>query len=176
MSSSPIEKSGDDGAGSSAESDTSSIYGKEDDIRRHMEDIFRAFDQRGDQSIDLSDLGHVFRCMKVNLTQAELYEIEAQLVKEPNHSVKFEYLIPRLMVAVQEKKWKPKDETTIEFAFRSLEMGEQLTRDRLENYIRSRGEPFSEAEFKEMLSHLAIRRSGIVDWKSYVKDITESLL
>lgn len=44
-----------------------------------MEDIFRAFDQRGDQSIDLSDLGHVFRCMKVNLTQAELYEIEAQV-------------------------------------------------------------------------------------------------
>lgn len=46
------------------------------------------------------------------------------------------------MVAVQEKKWKPKDETTIEFAFRSLEMGEQLTRDRLENYIRSRGTDF----------------------------------
>ena len=43
------------------------------------------------------------------------------------------------MVAVQEKKWKPKDETTIEFAFRSLEMGEQLPRDRLETYLRSRG-------------------------------------
>uniref|UniRef100_A0A915E4M8 EF-hand domain-containing protein n=1 Tax=Ditylenchus dipsaci TaxID=166011 RepID=A0A915E4M8_9BILA len=63
------------------------------EARRHMDEVFKAFDQRGDCTIDLTDLGNVFRCLKVNLTQADVYEIEAQLVKEPNQSVKFEYLI-----------------------------------------------------------------------------------
>ena len=166
-----IDSGGDD------ESDTSSVIAdKEDEIHRRNEEVFFAFDQ-GDRTIDCADLGHIFRCMHLNVTQADLEEISAQLIKEENQSIKFEYLIPRLSAAFDDKKWRPKDEQTLELAFQSLEShaGAEMNKERLGSYLKLYGEPFSEAEFNEMISHMTVRRSGICDWECYVKDVIESI-
>lgn len=85
-------------------------------------------------------------------------------------------MFPRLLAAVQKKKKKPFDETSLELAFQSLEAGDtQIAKELLEMYMTSKGEPFNDSEFRDMLSHLAIRRSGLVDWKSYVRDIVEAI-
>lgn len=85
-------------------------------------------------------------------------------------------MFPRLLAAVQKKNKNVLTETSLELAFQSLETGDlPLTKERLSMYMTSKGEPFNDIELKDMLSHLAIRRSGLVDWKSFVKDLVESI-
>lgn len=65
-----------------ADSDTSSmIVDKEEELRRRIDEVLVAFDQRGDKTIDSADLAHIFRCMHLNVTQADILEIEAQVFK-----------------------------------------------------------------------------------------------
>lgn len=50
-----------------------------EDNRQKIEAVLKAFDQRDEDAIDIVDLGHVFRCMRVDVSQAEIYDIEAQV-------------------------------------------------------------------------------------------------
>lgn len=77
-------------------------------------------------------------------------------------------------------------------AFHSLEShaAAEMNKERLSAFLKHRGEcstvaffegnisgeALSDSEFNEMLSHMAIRRSGIIDWKGYIRDLFESFM
>ncbi|KAH7725080.1 EF-hand calcium-binding domain-containing protein 2 [Aphelenchoides avenae] len=157
---------------SSVDSDASDNEDRSEQLQKRINDALRTFDQRGDNTVDVSEIGSVFRSLRVNVAQADIKEITSQLVRESNDSVSFDYLMPRLFSAMLEEKFYPKGEAILEAAFRALEDNDPpLTRERLEQYMSTRGEPLSEAELKEMSGHLAIKRHGIVDYKSYIRDV-----
>jgi Ca2+-binding EF-hand superfamily protein len=157
-----------------------------------MGDVLRAFDQRQDKTIDVGDVGLVFRAMGIQIGESDLNDLVSELVKEPGgKTVHIENLAPRLLAAVDEKRWRPTDGATLELAFLSLEALENpdlfhpeqqqgliqqplLTRERLEHYMQNMGEPLSGHEMRDMLAHMAVGKSGVVEWRAYVRELLES--
>ena len=142
--------------------------------------MFKVFDQSKDNSIDINDVGNLYRCLLININQEQLAEIESQLPKTESDFVLLDTVMPRLLSQLQNEdtKFKPASDEVLESAFRTLidhNKGEGLTKEKLESFMMSRGEPLMDSEMAEMKSHLSIRKNGIVDWRSYIKDIKLSV-
>jgi len=158
-----------------------------------MGDVLRAFDQRQDKTIDVGDVGLVFRAMGIQIGESDLSDLVNELVKEPGGmAIHIQHLAPRLLAAVDEKRWRPVDGATLELAFLSLEALDNpalfhpeqqqglaiqqplLTRERLEHYMQNMGEPLTAHEMRDMLAHMAVGKSGVVEWRAYVRELLES--
>uniref|UniRef100_A0A7E4VHS8 EF-hand domain-containing protein n=1 Tax=Panagrellus redivivus TaxID=6233 RepID=A0A7E4VHS8_PANRE len=46
-----------------------------------------------------------------------------------------------------------------------------LTKEKFVSLMTTHGEVLSENEVNEMLSHLSIRKNGIIDWRAYIRDV-----
>ncbi|KAE9554366.1 hypothetical protein FO519_002425 [Halicephalobus sp. NKZ332] len=149
-------------------------------LKTRILQVFKVFDQNKDNTIDINDVGNLYRCLLININQEQLSEIESQLLKTEFDSVFLDNVVPRLLSQLQneDSKFKPASDEILEAAFRTLidhNKGEGLTKEKLENLMTSRGEFLSDSEMTEMKSHLSIRKNGILDWRSYVRDIKLSI-
>lgn len=50
-------------------------------LQKRINDALRTFDQRGDNTVDVSEIGSVFRSLRVNVAQADIKEITSQVLQ-----------------------------------------------------------------------------------------------
>ncbi|CAD5224224.1 unnamed protein product [Bursaphelenchus okinawaensis] len=143
-----------------------------DELSKRCDDVIRIFDQGGKNFVDVNEVGTVLRYLRVNATQNQLKNILSQLPRQNDNRVSTEDLKPQLISAMKDETMKPPSEARLQAAFRTIEERfDPLTKDKLEKCLMSRGEPLSQNEMTDMLNHLTVKKSGMVDWTAYIRDI-----
>lgn len=60
-----------------------------DMVRNKVKDVLKAFSQENDDKIDMAEIGNVFRCLKINMTQDDISQIEMQVGTSHDFSTLF---------------------------------------------------------------------------------------
>ncbi|CAD5232066.1 unnamed protein product [Bursaphelenchus xylophilus] len=146
-----------------------------DELGKRCDDVLRIFDQNQKNSIDINEVGTVLRYLRVNATQNQLKDILSQLTKQSDNRILISELKPQLISCMKDETMKPPSESQLQAAFRTIEERfDPLTKDKLEKCLTTRGEPLSQNEVADMMNHLTVKKSGVIDWTAYIRDILYS--
>nr|XP_021151858.1 EF-hand calcium-binding domain-containing protein 2 [Columba livia] len=156
---------------SSFQNEDSSINGAVAEIEKKIIEAFEVFDQGGDKTVSIRDIGSIVRSLGCFPTEAELHELLANIEKEePTGYIHLEKFLPVMTKVLLDRSYRPIPEDVLLHAFEALDENKcgYITKEELVKYMTGEGEPFTEEEMEDMLSTALDPETNTLHYRDYI--------
>ena len=137
---------------------------------KEFQDAFSYFDQDQDGRVSVEDLAKTFAGLAMNKSQAEIKD----MINECD-STRSGYIEFAQFVSVLSAKLRDSDsEETLRDAFQSWDSEKTgyVKVDELKYALTNHGTPFSDKEWKSMLTEIGARDTGMFDYEAFIGVLT----
>ncbi|KAL8588869.1 hypothetical protein ACOMHN_051463 [Nucella lapillus] len=144
-------------------------------LEKKITEAFNTFDHEANKTVDSREVGTIIRSLGCCPSEGDIAEILAELEDEESSGyVQFDKFLPVMTQILQENKFKPAPDEVLLKAFEVLDEDKKgyLLRDDVTKFMTEQGEPFTEDELAEMMSHALDSETGYILYKKYVFTLT----
>ncbi|PKK33420.1 EF-hand calcium binding domain 2 [Columba livia] len=141
------------------------------EIEKKIIEAFEVFDQGGDKTVSIRDIGSIVRSLGCFPTEAELHELLANIEKEePTGYIHLEKFLPVMTKVLLDRSYRPIPEDVLLHAFEALDENKcgYITKEELVKYMTGEGEPFTEEEMEDMLSTALDPETNTLHYRDYI--------
>ncbi|KAK2143764.1 hypothetical protein LSH36_814g00010 [Paralvinella palmiformis] len=143
-----------------------------DEKIEELRSIFMLFDQNGDETITIKELGTVMRAMGQYPTEAELRAIISEIDADGNGIIEFHEFVDLM----SRRPWGVQgsaDELRSAFSVFDHESTGKLSMAELRRTMNTMGEPVSDEDLDKMFSNLVTDGDGNVNYDAFIKTMVE---
>ncbi|KAK2527031.1 Efcab2 [Columba livia] len=139
------------------------------EIEKKIIEAFEVFDQGGDKTVSIRDIGSIVRSLGCFPTEAELHELLANPVSR-NSDIKHHKTLQSSHSLHDTQSYRPIPEDVLLHAFEALDENKcgYITKEELVKYMTGEGEPFTEEEMEDMLSTALDPETNTLHYRDYI--------
>ncbi|KAJ8290603.1 hypothetical protein GJAV_G00015160 [Gymnothorax javanicus] len=158
-----------------ADEDKKSAEAVVSDVQKKITDAFKLFDNEGNETVDVREIGTIIRSLGCFPTEADLHEIITEVEEEElTGFIRLEKFLPVMTKVLIERKFHP---IPVELLLQAFEVFDQekdgyLVPEELKKVMTQDGEPFSNEEIEEMLSAAVDPDKNVIFYKDFVSMLT----
>ncbi|XP_065691577.1 dynein regulatory complex protein 8 [Patagioenas fasciata] len=141
------------------------------EIEKKIIEAFEVFDQGGDKTVSIRDIGSIVRSLGCFPTEAEIHELLANVEKEePTGYIHLEKFLSVITKVLLDRSYQPIPEDVLLHAFEALDENKcgYITKEELVKYMTGEGEPFTEEEMEDMLSTALDPETNTLHYRDYI--------
>ncbi|CAL1603902.1 unnamed protein product [Knipowitschia caucasica] len=141
------------------------------DFHKKIKTAFKAFDTKGNNTVDHREIGTIMFSLGCFPSQAEVHDVIAQVEEDDTSAyISLEKFLPVMTKVLLEKKFPPTQEDKLLQAFEVLDKKKKgyLEKEELTKYMMQEGEAFTQKEMDEMLTAFTDQTNNVIHYKDLI--------